>query len=36
MLKARMTHLVMLGTAFPMKVSPALLEGSLTDPAARR
>jgi pimeloyl-ACP methyl ester carboxylesterase len=29
---ARVSHLVLLGTAFPMKVSPALLEGSLTDP----
>jgi pimeloyl-ACP methyl ester carboxylesterase len=28
----RASHLVMVGTAFPMKVSAALLEGSLTDP----
>lgn len=26
------THLVMIGTAFPMKVAPALLDGSLDDP----
>ena len=31
-LKERMTHLVLVGTAFPMKVSPALLESSLNDP----
>lgn len=28
----RVSHLLLLGTAFPMRVSPALLEGSLTDP----
>ena len=31
-LKQRITHLVLVGTAFPMKVSPALLESSLHDP----
>lgn len=31
-LKDRVTHLVLVGTAFPMKVSPALLEASLHDP----
>ena len=31
-LKERITHLVLVGTAFPMKVSPALLESSLNDP----
>ena len=31
-LKERITHLVLVGTAFPMKVSPALLDASLTDP----
>lgn len=31
-LKDRVTHLVLVGTAFPMKVSPALLEASLNDP----
>lgn len=31
-LKNRITHLVMVGTAFPMKVSPALLEASLNEP----
>lgn len=31
-LKARVTHLVLVGTAFPMKVSPALLEASLNEP----
>ena len=31
-LKERVTHLVLVGTAFPMKVSPALLESSLNDP----
>jgi pimeloyl-ACP methyl ester carboxylesterase len=31
-LQARVTHLVMVGTAYPMKVSPALLETSLNDP----
>ncbi len=29
----RCSHLVLLGTAFPMKVSAALLEGSLKDPS---
>lgn len=33
-LKERITHLVLVGTAFPMKVSPALLESSLNDPMA--
>lgn len=28
----RVSHLVLVGTAFPMKVSPALLENSLADP----
>jgi pimeloyl-ACP methyl ester carboxylesterase len=31
-LQARVSHLVMVGTASPMKVSPALLESSRTDP----
>ena len=31
-LKHRITHLVLVGTAFPMKVSPGLLEASLKDP----
>ena len=31
-LQARVTHLVLVGTAFPMKVSPALLEASLKTP----
>jgi pimeloyl-ACP methyl ester carboxylesterase len=31
-LQARVTHLVLVGTAYPMKVSPALLETSLNDP----
>ena len=31
-LKERVTHLVLVGTAFPMKVSPALLETSLNEP----
>jgi pimeloyl-ACP methyl ester carboxylesterase len=31
-LKDRVTHLVMVGTAFPMKVSAALLESSLHEP----
>lgn len=31
-LKERVTHLVLVGTAFPMKVSPALLEASLSEP----
>jgi pimeloyl-ACP methyl ester carboxylesterase len=30
----RITHLVLVGTAFPMKVSPALLDTSLNDPIA--
>jgi len=29
---ARVTHLAMVGTAYPMKVSPALLESSLNEP----
>jgi pimeloyl-ACP methyl ester carboxylesterase len=29
----RVTHLAMLGTAYPMKVSPALLDTALADPA---
>jgi pimeloyl-ACP methyl ester carboxylesterase len=33
-LKERVTHLVLVGTAFPMKVSPALLESSLNNPMA--
>ena len=33
-LKVRITHLVLVGTAFPMKVSPALLESSLNNPMA--
>jgi pimeloyl-ACP methyl ester carboxylesterase len=31
-LKERVTHLVLVGTAFPMKVSPMLLEASLNEP----
>jgi pimeloyl-ACP methyl ester carboxylesterase len=31
-LKARITHLALVGTAFPMKVSPALIEASLNEP----
>jgi len=31
-LKERATHLVLVGTAYPMKVSPALLETSLNEP----
>lgn len=31
-LKERITHLVLVGTAFPMKVSPALLDTSLNNP----
>jgi pimeloyl-ACP methyl ester carboxylesterase len=31
-LKERVTHLVLVGTAFPMKVSPVLIETSLNDP----
>ena len=33
-LKNRITHLVLVGTAFPMKVSSALLDASLHDPMA--
>ena len=33
-LKERVTHLVLVGTAFPMVVSPALLDSSLNDPMA--
>ena len=33
-LKQRVTHLVLVGTAFPMRVSPALLESSLNNPMA--
>ncbi len=32
-LQERITHLVLVGTAFPMKVSPVLIEASLNDPA---
>ena len=31
-LKERISHLVLVGTAFPMKVSPALLDASLNEP----
>lgn len=31
-LKDRVSHLVLVGTAFPMKVSPALIESSLNEP----
>ncbi len=31
-LKDRITHLALVGTAFPMKVSPALIEASLNEP----
>ena len=31
-LKDRVSHLVLVGTAFPMKVSPALLDSSLNEP----
>lgn len=31
-LKERISHAVLVGTAFPMKVSPALIESSLNDP----
>jgi pimeloyl-ACP methyl ester carboxylesterase len=31
-LKERVTHLVLVGTAFPMKVSPVLIETSLSEP----
>ncbi len=33
-LKNRITHLVLIGTAFPMKVSTALLDAALNDPMA--
>ena len=33
-LQQRVTHLILVGTAFPMKVSPALLDASLNDPLA--
>lgn len=33
-LHERVTHLVLVGTAFPMKVSPALIEASQQDPEA--
>ena len=33
-LKERVTHLVLVGTAFPLKVSAALLDASLNDPMA--
>jgi pimeloyl-ACP methyl ester carboxylesterase len=33
-LQQRVTHLILIGTAFPMKVSPALLDASLNDPMA--
>ena len=33
-LQQRITHLILVGTAFPMKVSPALLDASLSDPMA--
>ena len=33
-LQLRVTHLILVGTAFPMKVSPALLDASLNDPMA--
>jgi pimeloyl-ACP methyl ester carboxylesterase len=32
-MKERITHLALVGTAFPMKVSPALLEASLHEPS---
>jgi pimeloyl-ACP methyl ester carboxylesterase len=32
LLKERVTHLVLVGTAFPMKVSPVLIDTSLSDP----
>jgi pimeloyl-ACP methyl ester carboxylesterase len=32
LLKDRITHLALVGTAFPMKVSPALIEASLNEP----
>ncbi|MDO8903656.1 alpha/beta fold hydrolase [Hydrogenophaga sp.] len=31
-LKSRISHLVLVGTAYPMKVSPALIEASLNEP----
>ena len=31
-LKERVSHLVLVGTAFPMKVSPVLIEASLNEP----
>jgi pimeloyl-ACP methyl ester carboxylesterase len=31
-LQQRVSHLILIGTAFPMKVSPALIENSLNDP----
>ncbi|MDZ4124709.1 MAG: alpha/beta hydrolase, partial [Hydrogenophaga sp.] len=31
-LKERVSHLVLVGTAYPMKVSPALIEASLNEP----
>ncbi len=31
-LKDRITHIALVGTAFPMKVSPALIEASLNEP----
>ncbi len=31
-LKERITHIALVGTAFPMKVSPALIEASLNEP----
>jgi pimeloyl-ACP methyl ester carboxylesterase len=31
-MKDRITHLALVGTAFPMKVSPALIEASLNEP----
>ena len=31
-LKERVSHLILVGTAFPMKVSPALIEASLNEP----
>ena len=33
-LKDRITHAVLVGTAFPMKVSPALIDTSLNNPEA--
>jgi len=33
-LKDRVSHLVLVGTAFPMKVSPALIEAALNEPEA--